>query len=126
MEFEAGESIIPPEMNVAYDHDEHALPSVLHRQRAKEHGEWVGFNANSVFNDGLMVKLLVNDGQVQFKALPLDLREQDARVLNHGVPVPASPAIADRIVTRLNKISAPFNTRLVFNPVTYALTIEEA
>ena len=81
MEFEAGESIIPPEMNAAYDHDEHALPSVLHRQRAKEHGEWVGFNANSVFNDGLMVKLLVNDGQVQFKALPLDLREQDARVL---------------------------------------------
>lgn len=40
MEFEAGESIIPPEMNAAYDHDEHALPSVLHRQRAKEHGEW--------------------------------------------------------------------------------------
>ena len=79
-----------------------------------ENGEWVGFNANSVFNDGLMVKLLVNDGQVQFKALPLDLREQDARVLNHGVPVSASPAIADRIVTRLNKISAPFNTRLVF------------
>ena len=115
-----------PEMNAAYDHDEHALPSVLHRQRAKEHGKWVGFNANSVFNDGLMVKLLVNDGQVQFKALPLDLREQDARVLNHGVPVPTSPAIADRIVTRLNKISAPFNTRLVFNPVTYALTIEEA
>lgn len=37
-------------------------------------------------------------GRVQFKALPLDLREQDARVLNHGVPVPASPAIADRIV----------------------------
>lgn len=65
MEFEAGESIIPPEMNAAYDHDEHALPSVLHRQRAKEHGEWVGFNANSVFNDGLMVKLLVNDGQVK-------------------------------------------------------------
>ena len=55
MEFEVGESIIPPEMNAAYDHDEHALPSVLHRQRAKEHGEWVGFNANSVFNDGLMV-----------------------------------------------------------------------
>ena len=26
MEFEAGESIIPPEMNAAYDHDEHALP----------------------------------------------------------------------------------------------------
>ena len=67
-------------------------------------------------------------GRVQFKALLLDLREQDARVLNHGVPVPvpASPAIADRIVTRLNKISAPFNTRLVFNPVTYALIIEEA
>lgn len=55
MEFEAGESIIPPEMSAAYDHDEHALPSFLHRQRAKEHGEWVGFNANSVFNDGLMV-----------------------------------------------------------------------
>ena len=65
-------------------------------------------------------------GRVQFKALPLDLREQDARVLNHGVSVPVSPAIADRIVTRLNKISAPFNTRLVFNPLTYALTIEEA
>ena len=32
-------------MNAAYDHDEHALPSVLHRQRAKEHGEWVGFNS---------------------------------------------------------------------------------
>ncbi len=45
MEFEAGESIIPPEMNAVYDHDEHALPSVLHRQRAKEHGEWVGFNS---------------------------------------------------------------------------------
>lgn len=47
MEFEAGESIIPPEMNAAYDHDEHALPSVLHRQRAKEHGEWGGFNSRS-------------------------------------------------------------------------------
>lgn len=38
MEFETGESIILPEMNAAYDHDEHALSSVLHRQRAKEHG----------------------------------------------------------------------------------------
>ena len=33
MEFEAGESIIPPEMNAAYDHDEHALPSVLQQLR---------------------------------------------------------------------------------------------
>ena len=39
MEFEVGESIIPPETNAAYDHDEHALPSVLHRQRAKEHSD---------------------------------------------------------------------------------------
>lgn len=41
IEFEAGESIIPPEMNAAYDHDEHALPSVLHtvnEPRSMENG----------------------------------------------------------------------------------------
>lgn len=126
MEFEAGESIIPPEMNEAYGHNEHSLPSVLHSQRAKENGEWVGFNANPVFNDGLMIKLLVDDGKVSFKALPLDLREQDQRVLNHGVPVPASEEITKRIFTRLNQVSEPFNTKLEFDQATGDLTITTA
>lgn len=124
MEFEAGESIIPPEMNAEYGHNEHALPSVLHSHRAKENGEWVGFNARKMFNDGLLIKLLLEDDHLKFKALPIDLRLQDDRILNHGIPVLANQNISKRIFERLNNISAGFNTKISFDYSTTELRIE--
>lgn len=125
MEFEAGESIIPPEMNAEYGHNENALPSVLHSHRAKENGEWVGFNSRTMFNDGLLIGVMFDDNQIKFKALPIDLRLQDKRILNHGIPVSANREISDRILKRLNEDSFEFNTKVSYDYSSLEFKIDE-
>ena len=123
MEFEAGESIIPPEMYTAYQLDTHAKPSDLHHHRAvDETGQFVGFNAHPKFSQNIALDVTINNNQVHIKVIPLDLGLNRDNPVQRGLPKIAAPAVAKQIFERLNQLSAYYDTQ--FSYVTQDDTFE--
>lgn len=67
MEFEAGESIIAPEMYESYGYSIDSRPSDLHANRAKDRdGNFIGFNAERRFSENCLVQFDLEDGELSF------------------------------------------------------------
>ncbi|AYH00362.1 CapA family protein [Pectobacterium parmentieri] len=127
MEFEAGESIIAPEMYTAYGYDHDARPSDLHRARAKDReGNFIGFNAESRFSKNCAALLDYADGALQFKLLPLDLGMNRERPLDRGLPVTVSAALGHEIAADLTRMSARYGTVLRYDEELGTIAIEKA
>lgn len=106
MEFEAGESLIAPEMYEFYGYDNTARPSDLHSNRAKDKdGNFIGFNAERRFSKNIAVILDYEQGQIRYRLLPLDLHLNDDKPLHRGLPTIATPNVGREIADDLCRIS---------------------
>lgn len=115
MEFEAGESVIAPEMYESYGYDVDSRPSDLHANRAKDRdGNFIGFNAERRFSENCMVQFDLRDGALEFAMIPLDLGMERGRVLDRGLPQLASPEVGRHIAEELERKSAKYHTRFVY------------
>ncbi|WP_251546857.1 CapA family protein [Limosilactobacillus caecicola] len=109
MEFEAGESLIPPEMYAEYHLPTNSVPSALHGSRAQDQaGHFVGFNGDPVFSQGALVQIELKTDGPHYYLYPTDLRMQDQRNLNRGIPVLADEQQAQLVIERLQKLSSQF------------------
>lgn len=124
MEFEAGESMIPPEMYEAYQLPAHSVPSALHSARAQDQdGDFVGFNGDPLFSAGLMVQVKVDEGQVHYYLHPTNLRLQDQRNLNRGLPVPADEQMGQKIIERLHQLNPDADSQWKYDQRTHELVL---
>ncbi|MNB83233.1 Bacterial capsule synthesis protein [compost metagenome] len=108
MEFEAGESIVSPEMFTAYGYPENEAPSTLHKNRTKDsEGNWQGFYSDRKFSENFLVMfdLSVEDNRFDYHLIPIDLRLTHPTVTKRGLPVLASEEAATSLVERLNAVS---------------------
>ena len=104
MEFEAGNSMISPEMYHTYGHPADARPSDLHGGRAKNpDGSWNGFYAERRFSLNYMVV-------VRYDLVPLDLDMNRENPLDRGLPEFASQAAGQEIADFLAKTSEKYGT----------------
>jgi len=111
MEFEAGESIIGPEMYQAYGHKVDARPSDLHRARAKNSaGEFTGFNAEARFSQNALAVFDVEGSNIRVQLLPLDLGMDSPRVLDRGLPQIVSHQQGHEIAALLTRMSERYGT----------------
>ena len=125
MEFEAGESLIGPEIYTAYGYSLDARPSDLHRARAKDsQGNFTGFNAGSRFSKNCVALLDYEDGALRFKLLPLDLGMNRERPLDRGLPVTVSAALGHEIAADLTRMSERYGTVLRYDEDTGTILIE--
>lgn len=125
MEFEAGESLIPPEMYETYNLPDNATPSDLHSKRAKDNeGNFVGFNANPIFSEGLIVQIDFDQSNApHFFLYPTNLRMQDPRNLNRGLPVMADSATSDKIISRLIQLNPEFDSQFKYDETSRELKL---
>ncbi|WP_318378185.1 CapA family protein [Enterobacter sp.] len=116
MEFEAGESIIGPEMYEAYGHAANARPSELHRARAKNTaGEFTGFNAEARFSqNALAIFDITAEGQA-CQILPIDLGMNRERALSRGLPQTVTHAQGEEIAELLTRLSQRYGTRFNYD-----------
>ncbi|AIQ45426.1 capsule biosynthesis protein CapA [Paenibacillus sp. FSL R7-0273] len=108
MEFEAGESIVSPEMFTAYGYAENEAPSTLHKNRTKDNeGNWQGFYSDRKFSENFLVMfdLSVEENRFDYHLIPIDLRLTHPTVTKRGLPVLASEEAAASLVKRLNAVS---------------------
>ncbi len=116
MEFEAGESIISPEMYEDYGCPADSYPSDLHGKRAKDqNGNFIGFNGERRFSENCIAILDYVDGKLGFKLKPIDLRMNSERVLDRGIPVVASQEAGKEIAAYLTKASKAYGTKFHYN-----------
>ena len=119
MEFEAGESIISPEMFASYGYEENESPSTLHKNRTKDReGNWQGFYSDRKFSENFMVEFELDreSGQFDYEVIPIDLQLTHSFVTKRGLPVLASKEAADSLIERINRISRErYHTELVWN-----------
>lgn len=126
MEFEAGESKIPPEMYETYGYDREALPSDLHGGRAKDHdGNFIGFNADPKHSKNCLALLDWQNGELAFQLLPVDLGLNRERVLERGLPVLASPEVGREIAQDLTEASRKYGTRFAYREEDGTISIME-
>ncbi|MBM7636735.1 CapA family protein [Streptococcus saliviloxodontae] len=105
MEFEAGESIIPPEMYEAYGYSRDAVPSDLHGNRVKDQsGNFIGFYSDPVFSQNLIAEIEFTD-KINFRLLPIDLHLTHDQVTKRGLPTISDDTNKQYILERLNSIS---------------------
>lgn len=115
MEFEAGESIINPEMYSAYGYAVDSRPSDLHANRAKNKaGSWQGFNAEARFSENFLVQLDYNEGKLEWALVPINLRMQAERPLDRGLPVWMGKEEAQAFADKLTEYSRFYGTKLVY------------
>ncbi|WP_025681346.1 CapA family protein [Paenibacillus massiliensis] len=118
MEFEAGESIISPEMFTAYGYPEHEAPSTLHKNRTKDsEGNWQGFYSDRKFSENFLITfdLSVEEKRFDYELIPIDLQLTHPIVTKRGLPVLASKDATKSLVERLNAISKErYNTEIVY------------
>lgn len=116
MEFEAGESIIGPEMYQAYGHDVDARPSELHRARAKNSaGEFTGFNAEARFSQNALAIFDVSAQGLACQILPIDLGMNRERVLSRGLPETVTAEQGEEIARLLTNLSQKYGTQFHYN-----------
>ncbi|MGX7195848.1 CapA family protein [Enterococcus olivae] len=108
MEFEAGESIISPEMFSAYGYATNEVASTLHKNRTKDsEGNWQGFYSDPMFSENFFLEILFDRETDSFETtlVPIDLQLTNARVTKRGLPVLASEKQKASLLKRLNNIS---------------------
>ncbi|MGN0204668.1 MAG: CapA family protein [Coprococcus sp.] len=116
MEFEAGESIIAPEMYESYGYDADCRPSDLHANRAKnKDGDFIGFNAERRFSENVLLQIDQVDGRMSYALMPIDLCMEAERPLSRGIPQIASPAVARKIAADMTDYSQPYGTELFYD-----------
>jgi len=116
MEFEAGESMIPPEMYEGYGLNADSRPSDLHGGRAKDkNGNWNGFYAERRFSKNLMVVLDFKGGHAEYKLFPLDLDMRRDNCLERGLPVLASSEVGEEIAHDLTEMSKRYKTQFFYD-----------
>lgn len=118
MEFEAGESIISPEMFVSYGYAENESPSTLHKNRTKDsEGNWQGFYSDRKFSENFLVLFDISQEEKRFnyELIPINLQLTHPTVTKRGLPVLASEEDTASLVERLNRISQErYKTEIVF------------
>ncbi|MEK3792185.1 CapA family protein [Paenibacillus sp. FSL R7-0204] len=118
MEFEAGESIVSPEMFTAYGYAENEAPSTLHKNRTKDsEGNWQGFYSDRKFSENFLVMfdLNVEEKRFDYELIPIDLRLTHPTVTKRGLPVLASDEAAASLVERLNAVSQErYHTQIIY------------
>ncbi len=127
MEFEAGESIVAPEMYEAYGYANDARPSDLHRARAKDKdGNFHGFASESRFSKNCLAALQIENDAVCFTLTPLDLGMSRPRPLERGLPVIPDAAMGHEIAADLTRLSEKYATVLRYDEQTgtIALAVE--
>lgn len=101
MEFDAGESIIAPEMYEAYGYGADSRPSDLHSNRAKDkNSNFISFNAERRFSENCLLQIDRNeDGSVAYGLIPIDLTIE----------------VAEQIAEHMTAYSAPYGTKLTYD-----------
>ncbi|MCI9155738.1 MAG: CapA family protein [Lawsonibacter sp.] len=116
MEFEAGESMISPEMYHTYGLASDARPSDLHCGRAKdENGNWSGFYSERRFSKNFFVIMDLEDGHAEYRIVPIDLDMHNENNLKRGLPVIADEAVAQEFVQDLTRSSEKYGTRFSYD-----------
>ena len=108
MEFQAGESIITPEMYASYGYKADEVPSTLHDNRAKDgNGNWQGFYSDRKFSENFMVSFDMDrdSGRFDYEILPISLNLTDRFVTKRGLPVMADSSSRKYLIDRLDAIS---------------------
>ena len=125
MEFEAGESMIPPEMYNAYGLSPDSNPSDLHSRRAKdEDGNWNGFYSERRFSENFLVVLDMDGDNLQYSLIPIDLDMRRENCLERGLPVIASPEEGERFAQNLTERSKRYETQFSYNIEDGIITIK--
>jgi poly-gamma-glutamate capsule biosynthesis protein CapA/YwtB (metallophosphatase superfamily) len=115
MEFEAGETIISPEMYRTYHLGENAHPSDLHGGRCKDaEGNWLGFYSERRFSQHFLVVLDMNGKDISYHLVPLDLNMRRENNLQRGLPVIMDAAAGLDFAECLNRVSVHFNTEFEY------------
>ncbi|SEH44980.1 CapA family protein [Fructobacillus pseudoficulneus] len=117
MEFEAGNSIIPPEMYEAYGLPSNSKPSDLHGKRTFDaDGAFIGFGADRKFSQNIGVEISIpKNEEPKVKLIPLDLGLNRENPVLRGLPKIADQQEALNILNRLNELSSAFQTSFVLN-----------
>ncbi len=111
MEFEAGESMISPEMYETYHLGPDAHPSDLHSNRAKKpDGTWNGFYSERRFSTNYLVVLDTEREKARYSIVPIDLDMHRENNLERGLPVVSTPEEGRRFVDYLTKASERYGT----------------
>lgn len=107
MEFEAGESLLPSEMNEAYGYASAELPSTLHSNRVKDSdGNWQGFYSDPKFEENFLVSFDLKSGQEpQFQLIATNLQLRNDRVTKRGLPIIADARSRRNLIAHLNAVS---------------------
>ncbi|WP_416262225.1 CapA family protein [Gibbsiella quercinecans] len=127
MEFEAGESIIGPEMYEAYGHPANARPSDLHKARAKNSaGEFIGFNAEARFSQNALAIFDLVEGGLACQLLPLDLGMNRERPLSRGLPQIVTAEQGHEIATLLTRLSERYGTQFSYDETSGLVTFSAA
>lgn len=117
MEFEAGESMISPEMYHTYHLPADSRPSDLHGNRAKNpDGTWNGFYSERRFSMNYMVVLDIRGEETRYTLVPLDLDMRRENCLERGLPVIPGEAAGREITAHLVKASERYGTQLDYDP----------
>lgn len=127
MEFEAGESMISPEMYATYGWPADARPSDLHGARAKNpDGSWNGFYAARKCSENLMVVADVDDADPaappRYTIVPLDLDMARENNLRRGLPEVMSADAGAAFAAGLAERSATWGTAFSYDSATGTIT----
>lgn len=115
MEFEAGESMISPEMYQTYGLGSDARPSDLHCGRAKDReGNWSGFYSERRFSKNFFVVLDTDGGHVDYRIVPIDLDLHREDNLRRGLPELASEEVGEEFARDLSASSKKYGTKFVY------------
>lgn len=116
MEFEAGESMISPEMYHTYGINTPARPSMLHLGRAQDkEGNWTGFYSQRRFSKNFFVVVDIENGQAQYKIVPIDLDMRNDNHLLRGLPKLAERQVGEEFARDLSDSSEKYGTKFHYN-----------
>lgn len=125
MEFEAGESIIAPEMYESYGYAPESRPSDLHGNRAKDKdGNFIGFASERRFSENAMAIIDKTEEGLSWKLVPLDLHLDGEIPLKRGLPVLAEPEVARKMAAHLQKISEKYGTKFTYDETDGTIRVE--
>lgn len=125
MEFEAGESMISPEMYETYGLTADDKPSDLHGGRIKDKsGNWLGFYSERRFSKNFLVIMDIKNDNHQYKILPLDLDLHRKNPLERGLPKIATMETGKEMARDLTEMSRKYGTRFSYNKDNGTISID--
>lgn len=124
MEFEAGESMISPEMYNTYHLGSDAHPSDLHCNRAKKpDGTWNGFYSERRFSTNFLVVLDRSEEGDAYSIVSLDLDMHRENNLERGLPVISTPEEGRAFAQYLDEASERYGTKFAYEEESGCITI---